>query len=154
MNPFSKIIKIKNKHERQEQALERELDWKWIDKIEKLRYQLPNSVVTNEIDLWQGDRIIGWGNCNETKRIIRDEKLRLLSLILAYSGLSWVECGKGDAFQIQRSITGPVLAGCRVKTKEKYTLVTSWKELRRGVFKWEEPQLGLQRRSNPKQLQK
>jgi len=41
-------------------------------------------------------------------------------LILAYSGLSWVECGKGDAFQIQRSITGPVLAGCRVKTKEKY----------------------------------
>ena len=37
MTPFSKIIKIKNKHERQEQALERELDWKWIDKIEKLR---------------------------------------------------------------------------------------------------------------------
>ena len=58
MNPFSKIIKIKNKHERQEQALERELDWKWIDKIEKLRYQLPNGVVTNEIDLWQGDWII------------------------------------------------------------------------------------------------
>jgi len=55
MTPFSKIIKIKNKHERQEQALERELDWKWIDKIEKLRYQLPNGVVTNEIDLWQGD---------------------------------------------------------------------------------------------------
>ena len=43
-------------------------------------------------------------------------------MILAYSGLSWVECGKGDAFQIQRSITGPVLAGCRVKTKEKYTI--------------------------------
>ena len=52
MNPFSKIIKIKNKYERQEQALERELDWKWIDKIEKLRYQLSNGVVTNEIDLW------------------------------------------------------------------------------------------------------
>ena len=30
--------------------MERELDWKWIDKIEKLRYQLPNGVVTNDID--------------------------------------------------------------------------------------------------------
>jgi integrase len=122
MNPFSNIIKTKNKHERQEQALERELDWKWIEKIEKLRYQLPNGVVINEVDLCQGDWIIGRGYSNENKKIVRDEKLRLLSLILAHTGLSWVDLGKEDVFQIQRSITGPVLIGRRVKTKEKYTI--------------------------------
>ena len=30
-----------------------------------------------------------------TKRIVRDEKQKVVSLILAYSGLSWVEAWKG-----------------------------------------------------------
>ena len=52
---------------------------------------------------------------------------RLLGLILAYSGLSWVKLGKGDVLQIQRSITGLVLAGRRVKTEEKYTIPVTQK---------------------------
>ena len=52
---------------------------------------------------------------------------RLLGLILAYSGLSWVKLGKGDFFQIQRSITGLVLASRRVKTEEKYTIPVTQK---------------------------
>ena len=121
VNPFISFKRTLKKHELQEQALERELDWKWIDKIEQLRYQLPNGVVTNEVDLTQKDCLHRNG-LNYDERIVKDEKLRLLSLILAHTGLSWVDLGKEDVFQIQRSITGPVLIGRRVKTKEKYTI--------------------------------
>ena len=43
-------------------------------------------------------------------------------MILAHTGLSFVELGKKDVFQIQRSITGPILTGRRVKTNEKYAI--------------------------------
>ena len=92
MKPFSKIIKTKNKHERQEQALERELDWKWVDRIEKLRYQLSDGLVTNEVNF--GGRNIHVNKLSAEKRIFKDDKYRLISSILAKSGLAFVELGK------------------------------------------------------------
>lgn len=88
--------------------------------MKKLRYQLPDSPVTNEED-FRGRNTHG-NKLSAEERIIRDDKYRLISLILASTGLAYVELGKEDVLQIQRSITGPVLAGRRVKTKEKYTI--------------------------------
>lgn len=120
INPFSRVRKKQKKHELQSKALERELDWKWIEKIEKVKVELPDGVVVSEEDFRpmniHFNRIIG------EKRTVLGEKYRLLSLILANTGLSFVELGKEDVFHIQRSITGPLLAGRRVKTKEKYTI--------------------------------
>ena len=88
--------------------------------MKKLRYKLPDAPVTNEEDFrarnTHGNRL------SAEERIIRDGKYRLISLNLASTGLAFVELGKGDVFQIQRSITGPVLTGNRVKSKEKYAI--------------------------------
>ena len=88
--------------------------------MKKLRYKLPDAPVTNEEDFrarnTHGNRL------SAEERIIRDGKYRLISLNLASTGLAFVELGKGNVLQIQRSITGPVLAGRKVKTKEKYTI--------------------------------
>ena len=58
----------------------------------------------------------------QKKELLEMDKYRLISLNLASTGLAFVELGKGNVLQIQRSITGPVLAGRKVKTKEKYTI--------------------------------
>ena len=85
-----------------------------------MRYQLPDVLSQMKIDFRA--RNTHGNKLSAEERIIRDDKYRLISLILAITGLAFVELGKGDVLQIQRSITGPVLAGRRVKTKEKYTI--------------------------------
>ncbi len=90
-----------------------------------MRYQLPDDPVTNEVD-FRGRKTHG-NKLSAEERIIKNDKYRLISLILAITGLAFAELGKGDVLQIQRSITGPVLAGRRVKTKEKYTIPVTLK---------------------------
>ena len=119
-NPFSKIRAKQKKHELVSNALERELDWKWIEKIEKVKVELPDGVVVSEKDFSQ--MVKHGSSLTELEKTVLAEKFRLLSLILANTGLSFAELGKEDVFHIQRSITGPLLAGRRVKTKEKYTI--------------------------------
>ena len=48
--------------------------------------------------------------------------MRLLTLILANTGLSFVDLGKKDIFKFHRSITGPVLSSRKVKTDHIYTI--------------------------------
>ena len=49
--------------------------------------------------------------------------MRLLTLIIAYTGLSFVELGKADALNMENTITaGKVLSGRRVKTNQVYTI--------------------------------
>jgi integrase len=119
-NPFKRIVELEDKQERVKKALERDLDWKWIEKIENLKYKLPEGVVINEIELWDKEWLLG--KDRETKRVVKEEKFRLLTLILAYTGLSFVDLGKADVLNIHRTITGPVLSGRRVKTKKIYTI--------------------------------
>ena len=51
-NPFKDIIVEEEEHERVKKALERCVDWKWIEKIENLNYKLPKGVVINKVKLW------------------------------------------------------------------------------------------------------
>ena len=49
--------------------------------------------------------------------------MRLLTLIIAHTGLSFVELGKADVLSIHNTMTaGKVLSGRRVKTKHVYTI--------------------------------
>ena len=54
------------------------------------------------------------------------EQLRLITLLLAYSGLSFIELGKSDVIEITKTLDGPIIVGQRVKTGKPYIIpVTS-----------------------------
>ena len=51
-----------------------------------------------------------------------EEKWRLLALIQSYTGLSWIEFGKEDVFDIKTMIGGSALINRRVKQKKEYVV--------------------------------
>ena len=51
-NPFKGIIGREEEQERVKKALDRCVDWKWIEKIENLKYELPKGVIVNEANLY------------------------------------------------------------------------------------------------------
>ena len=102
--------------------MDRAIDCSWIDKIENLKSKLPEGVVINKVELRDED----WkkkGEHNPDYKAVTKEKYRLLTLILAYSGLSFAELGKADVLSMNRTLGGgKVLSGRRVKTNQKYTI--------------------------------
>jgi len=111
-NPFNDIIEKDKKTLVVAHALGRTVDWKWVEKIEKLKILDP-----------------------------KKEKLRLVTLLLAYSGLSFIDLGKSDVLEITQTLDGPIIIGQRVKTGKPYIIpVTS--DLKRiikklnGNFPW------------------
>lgn len=96
-NPFNDIIQKDKKTLRVAHALSRTVDWKWVEEIEKLKILDPNK-----------------------------EELRLITLLLAYSGLSFIDLGKNDVLEITETLDGPIIVGQRVKTGKPYIIpVTS-----------------------------
>jgi len=85
-NPFKDIVKQKGKNERKKKALARSIDWRYIDKIKKIEYYDP-----------------------------QDKMHRLMALLQAHTGLSFVEFGKEDCLEISQTINGPALIGTRQK---------------------------------------
>ena len=120
-NPFKGIVEIEEQQERTKRALARCVDWKWIEKIDNFKHELPEGVVVGKVDIldkeWLFKRHI------DDKRLVRREKMRLLTLIIAYTGLSFVELGKADVLSINNTMNaGKVLSGRRIKTKQVYTI--------------------------------
>ncbi len=126
-NPFKNIIAVENEHIRVSKALDRDINWTWIEKIENLKYELPKGVVINKVDLWD-DYWKKKGKHNPDYKAVSKEKFRLLTLILAYSGLSFAELGKADVLSMNRTMDGgKVLSGRRVKTNQIYTIPVTGK---------------------------
>ena len=92
-NPFVGIVKAGSKEKQKKKALERAIPWSFIERIEKLRHENPV-----------------------------EEKWRLLALIQSYTGLSWIEFGKEDVFDIKTMIGGSALINRRVKQKKEYVV--------------------------------
>ena len=96
-NPFNDIIQKDKKTLIVAHALSRTVEWKWVEKIEKLKILDPDK-----------------------------EQLRLVTLLLAYSGLSFIDLGKSDVMEITQTLDGPIIIGQRVKTGKPYIIpVTS-----------------------------
>ena len=95
-NPFVGIVKAESQEERKKKALERAIPWSFIERIEKVRHEDPV-----------------------------EEKWRLLALIQSYTGLSWIEFGKEDVFDIKTMIGGSALINRRVKQKKEYIVFLS-----------------------------
>jgi integrase len=120
-NPFKGIVETEEQ-ERVKKALERAIDWSWVEKIENLRSITPEGVDLGKVDLFEEEWIFK-GYHNPEKKLFKREKMRLLILILAHTGLSFVELGKADVLSITRTMNGSkVLSGQRVKTKQVYTI--------------------------------
>lgn len=97
-NPFVGIVKAGSNEERKKKALARAIPWSFIERIEKVRH----------------------------KNLV-EEKWRLLALIQSYTGLSWIEFGKEDVFDIKTMIGGSALINRRVKQKKEYLVFLSKK---------------------------
>ena len=120
-NPFKGIVEIEEQQERTKRALDRCVDWKWVEKIDNFKHELPEGVVVGKVDLWDNKWL--FKRHIDDKRLVRREKMRLLTLIIAHTGLSFVELGKADVLSIHNTMTaGKVLSGRRVKTKHVYTI--------------------------------
>ena len=120
-NPFKGIVEIEEQQERTKRALDRCVDWKWVEKIDNFKHELPEGVVVGKVDLWDNKWL--FKRHIDDKRLVRREKMRLLTLIIAHTGLSFVELGKADVLSINNTMTaGKVLSGRRVKTKHVYTI--------------------------------
>ena len=104
-NPFNHITSVEKKTLRVAHALSRTVEWKWVEKIEKLKILDPEK-----------------------------EQLRLVTLLLAYSGLSFIDLAKSDVLEITETLDGPIIVGQRVKTGKPYIIpVTS--DLKRIINK-------------------
>lgn len=119
-NPFKGIVRQEKKIKACQKSFEERIRLEVGKKIGNLKYELPESLVINEVELW----IKKWWKKRQNKlnTAVKHEKMRLVTLILANTGLSFVDLGKKDIFKIHRSITGPVLSSRRVKTDHIYTI--------------------------------
>ena len=104
-NPFNHITSVEKKTLRVAHALSRTVDWKWVEEIEKVKTLNP-----------------------------KREELRLVTLLLAYSGLSFIDLAKSNVLEITETLDGPIIVGKRVKTGKPYIIpVTS--DLKRIINK-------------------
>ena len=96
-NSFKNVVPNLSANERViqvEKALARDFDWKYVEKIEYLKHECKS-----------GGSGSGLGQADTTK----DEQYRLVALLIAYSGLSFVDLGKPDVLEITKRIDGEAL---------------------------------------------
>ncbi len=106
-NPFhGNSIKI-DAQESTDRALGRAIDWEWIEKIEKLRYE---PIAKNAVKCF-GESVNKF-----------NEKYRLTVLLLVYTGMAFIELGKKDVLEVNNSIEGPMLRNKRVKQGKNYMI--------------------------------
>jgi len=125
-NPFyGNVIKI-DAQESTNMALSKAIDWKWIEKIEKLRYE-PIDVDAQRTYYEKSTKY--------------NEKYRLIVLFLVYTGMAFVELGKKDVLEVTNSLEGPMLKNRRKKTGKNY-MIPCTKKIAQviedlGVLPWE-----------------
>ena len=82
------------------------IDWKWIETIENHKH----------LDLHPANPRLG------KKNTLEYERYRLITLMMAYSGLTFIDFGKPDILEINETIDGAALIGNRKKSKVQYTI--------------------------------
>ena len=82
----------------------------------------PEGVVVGNVDLLDKGRLFK-GLHDGDMRLFGRKKMRLLTLIIAHTGLSFVELEKANVLSIHNTMTaGKVLSGRRIKTNQVYTI--------------------------------
>ena len=105
-NPFIGIIEELEDRDVKKKAGAKAIDWKWIETIENHKH----------LDLHR------WNPRMSKRTTLNDEKYRLITLMMAYSGLTFVDFGKPNILEISETIDGPALIGKRKKSKVEYTI--------------------------------
>ena len=106
-NPFRGVLsEIESDKGVKKKVGEKAIDWKWIEVIENHKH----------LDLHKANRKAGQSNTLEC------ERYRLIALMMAYSGLTFVDFSKPDVLEISETMDGPALIGNRKKSKVQYTI--------------------------------
>jgi len=105
-NPFKGVLSELEDRDVKKKAGAKAIDWKWIEVIESHKH----------LDLHR------WNPRMSKRTTLYDEKYRLITLMMAYSGLTFVDFGKPNILEISETIDGPALIGNRKKSKVQYTI--------------------------------
>ena len=106
-NPFKGVLsELEPDKSVKKKVGDKAIDWKWIKAIENHKHD----------NLHKANRKAGQSNTLEY------ERYRLVALMMAYSGLTFVDFGKPDVLEISETIDGAALIGNRKKSKVQYTI--------------------------------
>jgi integrase len=130
-NLFTGMQKQEDKQDRIDKAINKAIDWKYVEEIDKVR---------NKITSYRKDKNspLGYREIDEeeflrtrkTQEDWNDRKERyriygLLTMLMANTGLSYVEFGKANVFETNITIQGAILSCRRVKTGMLYRIPVS-----------------------------
>ena len=118
MNVFSEMQEHGDKQDCIEEAIGRRIEWKYIEKIEKARHEILDCIFDKKINTVRKSQRAS------DQFIQKNHALGLLTMIIANTGLSFVEFGKADVFDISRTIKKDefLLSSRRVKTGKRYRI--------------------------------
>ena len=119
-NVFSKMQEYDDKQDRIYKAISRKIDWSIVEKIDEIRPNLHNIIFDKET------KKIKKANRPIKKSKERKHALGLLTMIIANTGLSFVDFGKADVLDISHIVTMKnrelQLSSRRVKTGMNYRI--------------------------------
>jgi len=119
-NVFSEMQEHGDKQDRIDQAISRKIDWKYVEKINKVRHDILDVILEKKSGKLKKDQKPTELK-NQNKRAYG-----LLTMIIANTGLSFVEFGKEDVLDINHIMVkdkrGLQLSARRVKTGMRYRI--------------------------------
>ena len=130
-NLFTGMQKQEDKQDRIDRAIERAVDWKYVEEIDKIKNKIANYAIDNHSPLGYREMDEEWYMKNRkshetySERIERYRIYGLLTILIANTGLSFVEFGKANVFETNITLQGAILSGRRVKTGIPYRIPVS-----------------------------
>ena len=130
-NLFTGMQKQEDKQDRIEAAISRAIDWKYVEEIDKVRDKVTNYVIDKHSPLGYREIDEEWYLKNRktqedySDRIERYRIYGLLTMLMANTGLSFVEFGKANVFETNITIQGAILSDRRVKSGMLYRIPVS-----------------------------
>ena len=130
-NLFTGMQKKEDKQDRIDKAIDRAIDWKYVEEIDKVKNKITNYVIDENSPLGYREMDEEWYLKNKktqedySDRIERYRIYGLLTMLMANTGLSYVEFGKANVFETNITIQGAILSDRRVKTGMLYRIPVS-----------------------------
>ena len=138
-NLFSGMQKQENKQDRIEAAISRAIDWKYVEKIDKIKDKVHNYIIDKKNPLGYSElKENTFRNRRRTHESFEDRKeifriYGLLTMFIANTGISFIDFGKPDVFEITHTMSskggkyvkGEQISGRRAKSGMKYRIPIS-----------------------------
>ena len=130
-NLFTGMQKQGDKQDRIDKAIDRAIDWKYVEEIDKVKNKITSYKIDEKSPL--GYREMEEEEYLKTRKTQEDwnerkERYRiygLLTMFIANTGLSFIEFGKANVFEANITMQGAILSDRRVKSRMLYRVPVS-----------------------------